>query len=166
MSDTREVTTVEKAAPMMRPKATSRTLSRPRNAGERGFSHFQERQRDYTREILVEPFGSSPDTSFRLEECFLNVVQNVIHSDLRSQIPVCRWYLTDWDWDDLPGGGSFHYDTPRAAPQTSIWLIPSLCISGVPRARFRWGKTPNSTEILHHNHSAIVTSSYIRLRLS
>jgi hypothetical protein len=45
MSDTREVTTFEKAAPMMRPKATSMTLSRPRNAGEREFSHFQERQR-------------------------------------------------------------------------------------------------------------------------
>jgi hypothetical protein len=57
MSETSDVTTSEKAAPIIKPSATSITLSRPRNAanGERFSDNHEKAPGKHTRKITVEP---------------------------------------------------------------------------------------------------------------
>ena len=78
MSETSEVTTLEKAAPIINPNATSITLSRPRNAAA-AISNAAEQNGRLTREVAPEPSCASPDAVSSREESLVDVFVDVGH---------------------------------------------------------------------------------------
>lgn len=79
MSATRDVTTLENAAPIIKPKATSITLSRPRNSTQINH-HSKERLRQRTCEILPEPSCAFCNALFALKKRFLDIIYDIVHS--------------------------------------------------------------------------------------
>jgi hypothetical protein len=82
ISDTNDVTTLEKAAPMIKPRATSMTLSRPRKAVQERLISSTESDywgSEHTCKVFVEPRRSSDYAILRLNQGFLDVIDKIVH---------------------------------------------------------------------------------------
>lgn len=77
-SETSEVTTLENAAPMIRPKATSITLSRPKNAVME-VSITIKQTGSNTGKIAPEPCCTSPNALSSLDQRVMDIIVDVVH---------------------------------------------------------------------------------------